>query len=40
MAIRTNLDLQGEGIAYSEDGKSLITTAENTPCLVSVIRRK
>lgn len=40
MAIRTNLDLQGEGIAYSADGKSLITTAENTPCLVSVIRRK
>jgi hypothetical protein len=40
MAIRTNLDLQGEGIAYAADGNSLITTAENQPCLVSVIRRK
>lgn len=33
--IQTNFEFQGEGICYSRDGKSLLTTSEGTPCPVS-----
>ncbi len=33
--IETNFELQGEGICYSRDGKSLLTTSEGVPCQVS-----
>ena len=35
--ITLNRDPQGEGITYSLDGKSLVTTSEGTPCQVSRI---
>ncbi len=35
--IKTNFEMQGEGITYSLDGSSLITTSEGTPCPVSEI---
>jgi hypothetical protein len=36
--VQTNADRQGEGICYSRDGKSLLTTSEGTPCQVSEAR--
>jgi len=35
--IKTAAELQGEAIAYSRDGKTLLTTSEFKPCPVSVI---
>ena len=35
--IKTNLEMQGEGITYTLDGKELITTSEGSPCPVSEI---
>lgn len=35
--IRTAAELQGEAIAYSLDGKDIVTTSEFAPCLVSKI---
>ncbi len=35
--VSMNHDPQGEGITYSLDGKSLLTTSEGRPCQVSVI---
>lgn len=35
--VRTNFDLQGEGIAFTRDGKSLITTSEGSPCPLSQV---
>lgn len=37
MRIKTNLEMQGEGITYSLNGSSLITTSEGNPCPVSEI---
>jgi hypothetical protein len=31
---------QGEAISYSPDGRSLLTTSEGSPCVVSVVRRE
>jgi hypothetical protein len=36
--IQTNFELQGEGICYSRDGKSILTTSEGVPCQVSEAR--
>lgn len=35
--IRTNLEMQGEGITYTRKGDALITTSEGSPCPVSII---
>ena len=35
--VRTNLEMQGEGITYSADGSALLTTTEGAPCPVSII---
>jgi hypothetical protein len=35
--IRTNLEMQGEGITYTLNGDALITTSEGSPCPVSEI---
>jgi hypothetical protein len=35
--IKTNLEMQGEGITYTLNGGALITTSEGTPCPVSEI---
>jgi hypothetical protein len=35
--IRTNLEMQGEGITYTLKGDALITTSEGSPCPVSEI---
>ncbi|RYG36687.1 hypothetical protein EON81_09010 [bacterium] len=39
LKIKTNLDLQGEGIAYSADGGSLWTSSEMVPSQISRIAR-
>lgn len=39
-AVKTANEAQGEAIAYSLDGKELITTSEFTPCMVSRIPLK
>lgn len=36
--IKTAAEIQGEAIAYSIDGRALVTTSEFAPCPVSVIR--
>ncbi len=36
-SIKTAFEVQGEGIAYARDGRSLVTTSEGTPCPVSRI---
>jgi hypothetical protein len=36
--IKTNLEFGGEGICYSRDGNSLLTTSEGVPCQVSEAR--
>jgi hypothetical protein len=33
--IQTNFEFQGEGICYSKDGSTILTTSEGTPCQVS-----
>lgn len=38
--IRLALEMQGEAIAYSKDGRSLVTTSEFAPCPVSVVSLK
>jgi len=38
--IKTANEAQGEAIAYSRDGKELLTTSEFAPCLVSRIPLK
>jgi len=35
--IRTNLEMQGEGITYNQSGDALLTTTEGSPCPVSII---
>lgn len=35
--VKTNLEVQGEAITYTRDGKALVTTSEGTPCPVSRI---
>ncbi len=37
IAMKTPPDLQGEGICYSADGKSLLTSAEGVPCHIGRI---
>ncbi len=38
--IQTPLEMQGEAICYSADGRSIITTSEGTPCRISSIQIK
>lgn len=35
--VRTNLELQGEGITYTRKGDAFVTTSEGSPCPVSII---
>jgi hypothetical protein len=35
--IQTNAEIQGEAITYSQDGKTLVTTSEGSPCPVSTV---
>lgn len=39
-SVRTALEIQGEAICYSKNGKSLVTTSESAPCAVSIISLK
>jgi hypothetical protein len=35
--VHLDLEMQGEGITYSRDGRSLLTTTEGSPCPVSIV---
>lgn len=35
--VRMPLDVQGEAVTYSRDGRSLVTTSEGSPCPVSIL---
>jgi len=37
-SLKTNIDLQGESIAFSADGKNIFTTSEGSPMLISQLR--
>jgi hypothetical protein len=40
LAVRTAIEVQGEAVCYSRDGRGLVTTSEGSPCPVSLAALK